>query len=285
VSGSGASIARVRRSRHLPVAPPRDTHGATIVGVSPGPELFVVCKSCGSEVSPYITECPYCGARLRKRAPKIERERPGKPPKRMPRPTLGPLRAGEIPGIRLDPTRRPYVTIVLIALSLFGLLAAAIASQVADIAIVVQPVGASWWKAATSPFIYVSTWYQLAALVAIGIYGWRLERRLGPLAVIGLFVLCGMGGCALAAVLAPDHVAIGGNGAALGLLACWAVPELVRELRGVERDGDLLATAVFAVGLLAMPAATSEASPIAGAAGLIAGGLLGLLSAQRVARH
>src|SRR3712207_6963529 len=33
-----------------------------------GPDLFVVCKSCGSEVSPYITECPYCGTRLRKRA-------------------------------------------------------------------------------------------------------------------------------------------------------------------------------------------------------------------------
>src|SRR5438093_3590629 len=38
-----------------------------------GPELSVVCKSCGSEVSPYVTECPYCGTRLRKRAPKLER--------------------------------------------------------------------------------------------------------------------------------------------------------------------------------------------------------------------
>ena len=36
-------------------------------------ELSVVCKSCGSEVSPYVTECPYCGTRLRKRAPKLER--------------------------------------------------------------------------------------------------------------------------------------------------------------------------------------------------------------------
>src|SRR5438876_5017030 len=37
-------------------------------------ELSVVCKSCGSEVSPYVTECPYCGTRLRRRAPKLERE-------------------------------------------------------------------------------------------------------------------------------------------------------------------------------------------------------------------
>ena len=38
------------------------------------PELSVVCKNCGSEVSPYVTECPYCGQRLRKRAPELERE-------------------------------------------------------------------------------------------------------------------------------------------------------------------------------------------------------------------
>src|SRR6059058_2683608 len=37
-------------------------------------ELSVICKNCGSEVSPYVTECPYCGARLRRRAPKLERE-------------------------------------------------------------------------------------------------------------------------------------------------------------------------------------------------------------------
>src|SRR5215216_536936 len=78
-----------------------------------GPDLFVVCKSCGSEVSPYITECPYCGTRLRKRAPKLERG--GTPKPRRSRPRLGPLRSGEMPGIR--PDRRPYVTIALIVAS------------------------------------------------------------------------------------------------------------------------------------------------------------------------
>src|SRR5215213_7665947 len=37
------------------------------------PDLFVVCKNCRAEVSPYITECPYCGHRLRKRAPKLDK--------------------------------------------------------------------------------------------------------------------------------------------------------------------------------------------------------------------
>ncbi len=253
--------------------------------MAPGPELFVVCKSCGSEVSPYITECPYCGARLRKRAPKIERDRPVKPSRRMARPTLGPLRPGEIPGIRADPTRRPYVTLTLVVLSLFGLLAAVIAVTVADIALTVRPpVASDWWRVATSPFVYLNGWYELAAVLAIAIFGWRIERRNGPLAVLALFVLCGMGALALAVELQPDHAAIGGNAAALGLLAFWAVPELVRERRGIERDSDLLGTLVIAVVVLAMPAATPQASAIAGVAGLVAGALLGLWPASRLSR-
>src|SRR5919197_3390863 len=82
---------------------------------SGGPDLFVICKSCGSEVSPYITECPYCGTRLRKRAPKLSRGGAPKAPRRS-RPRLAPLRRGEIPGIR--PDRRPYATILLVLASI-----------------------------------------------------------------------------------------------------------------------------------------------------------------------
>src|SRR5438270_13154624 len=86
------------------------------------PDLFVICRSCGSEVSPYITECPYCGNRLRKRAPKLDRH--GRvaeaPRRRAPSPTLGRLRRGEIPGIRHD--AHPYATILLVAAGLIGCL-------------------------------------------------------------------------------------------------------------------------------------------------------------------
>ena len=44
--------------------------------VSPGPpDLFVVCKNCQAEVSPYITECPYCGNRSVKLVPAIHDSR------------------------------------------------------------------------------------------------------------------------------------------------------------------------------------------------------------------
>src|SRR3954452_17512647 len=84
-----------------------------------GPDLFVVCRSCGREVSPYITECPYCGNRLRKRAPKLEKggvPKQPKPRRRRAAPSLGRLRPGEIPGIRTD--GRPYGTIALVLASI-----------------------------------------------------------------------------------------------------------------------------------------------------------------------
>ena len=107
----GGHAARVgRRLRGAPWGARR------IAYVASGPDLFVVCKNCGSEVCPYITECPYCGTRLRKRAPKLEKG--GGPPRaarRRERPKLRRLRPGEIPGVRAD--GRPYATIALVLVS------------------------------------------------------------------------------------------------------------------------------------------------------------------------
>src|SRR5205823_2793554 len=93
-----------------------------------GADLFVVCRNCGSEVSPYVTECPYCGQRVRKRAPKLDRSRGEPRPKRRRRrrPSLPRLRAEEIAGIA--PETQPYATFALIVICL----ASAIAFQVND---------------------------------------------------------------------------------------------------------------------------------------------------------
>src|SRR5262249_6958215 len=62
----------------------------------------------------------------------------------------------------------------------------------------------------------------------------------------------------------PTPLALGGNGAALGLLCAWAVPDLLSRARGEDYDGDLLGTLVIALVLLLMPLAVTEASAIAG---------------------
>ena len=248
------------------------------------PDLFVVCKNCGNEVSPYITECPYCGTRLRKRAPKIERDGSVTPSGRERKarkrtvPRLSRFRPGEIPGIRGDIGARPYATITLVVLSLFGYLLL-FPLNVADVA-VDGPIDGEWWRVATSPFLYTNIWYELAAVTAIAVFGWLLERRHGPLVVIAIFVLCGMGGIALTVAVDPTPFAIGGNGAALGLLCAWVVPDLVARSRRDDYEGDLLGTAVFAIVLLLMPVATTQASAIAGFAGGAAGMVAGLLLAR-----
>jgi membrane associated rhomboid family serine protease len=246
------------------------------------PDLFVVCKNCGQEVSPYITECPYCGTRLRKRAPKIERDgtvsepKPKKPRRqraaRIPRPRRESADVGAAVGTR------PWATIALVVVSLFGYLVLAVSDpgQVA----VAGPIDGQWWRVASSLFLYGSAWYELAAVLAIGVYAWLLEQRHGPFVVLGLFALCGAGGIALTAAIDPTPLAIGGNGAALGLLAAWAVPDLLARARGAEYEGDLLGTLVIALVLLLMPLAVSEASAITGFAGAAAGLLCGLVLAR-----
>jgi membrane associated rhomboid family serine protease len=241
------------------------------------PDLFVVCKKCGSEVSPYITECPYCGTRLRKRAPKIDR-RTGdgtpKPARKIPRPALTPLRSNEIPGIRADPTGRPNATIALIVLSLFGFLALAFVARV-DVGLI--SFDSDPWKYVVSGFVYTNAWYQLAALLAIGIYGWRLELRHGPVLVVALFIACGLGGNAIAAAVDVGDLILGAPGAALGMIAAWALPDIIRARRGIEHDGDLIGTAVIAVVVAAMPAVTYGASAIATFSGLLLGLAAGAL--------
>ena len=239
---------------------------------SGGADLFVVCKKCGSEVSPYITECPYCGTRLRKRAPRIDREGGDARPRAVSPPSLGPLRSGEIPGIKGDPMRRPIATCVIVALSLFGFLAYS-AGYKSDL--VLMTLSEEPWRIVTSSFLYSNLWYELACLVAIGVFGWRLELRHGSLVVIALFLICGVGANALAAELETAPVLLGAPGAAIGMVAAWAVPDMRRARRGADYDGDLLGAFVIALVIALMPVATFEASAIATAAGLVMGLIAG----------
>jgi membrane associated rhomboid family serine protease len=239
-----------------------------------GPDLFVVCKSCGSEVSPYITECPYCGTRLRKRAPKLER---GGAPKtgRARRPRLAPLRPGEIPGIR--PDRRPYATIALVAASVVvTLLARAGWDQLTLDVLLKDPLEGEWWRPFSTLFLYGSTGYEVAALTAVAIFGVLLERRHGWWAPLAVFLIGGALGMLLVTGADELSVAGGGNGAALALLAAWAMRDVLGRRGGREDDADLLGVLAVAVLLVLLPVATEEAHALAGLGGGVAGIVMGL---------
>jgi membrane associated rhomboid family serine protease len=243
-------------------------------------DLFVVCKSCGNEVSPYITECPYCGNRLRKRAPKLDkggapRERRGL---RAPRASLGRLRPGEIPGVR--PDARPLATVGLLLASLVVSLGVrATLLDPLELMLVGRP-GDEWWRVLTAPFVYTESGYAVIAGLGIGVFGWLLERRHGHVAPLAVFLAGASAGMALAAAVEAPRLTAGGNGAALALLTAWAVPDLRARRRGEETESDMLGVAVMAAVLALLPIASDSASWLSGLGGAVTGLLLGALLAR-----
>ncbi len=244
------------------------------------PDLFVVCKNCGSEVSPYVTECPYCGQRVRKRAPKLERDEQGSDPRPKERrrkvPKLSRLRPAEIEGIA--PDTRPLATLVLIGLSIAVTLAITAGVTVADAGGLLVGFDDQPWRYVTTAFVHVSLTYQFATLVAVGVFGTLLERRFGLLAPLLVFLAAGAAGAAAAVavvnVSALESEVLGANGAALGLLTAWLVDDMRAARRGDQRGNDMVGVAVIAVLLLALPLAVAEANPVAGPVGALAGAIL-----------
>jgi membrane associated rhomboid family serine protease len=254
------------------------------------PDLFVVCKNCGSEVSPYVTECPYCGQRVRKRAPKLDRSSGEPEQKRRKRQRKLPrLRAEEIAGIA--PETRPYATFGLIVACVVGMLLYA-ADKTLDIGyltIVPDVPGGSYdavWRWFATPFLHTDQLgYGFVALVAVGIFGTLLERRFGPVAVVATFILAGAAGAGLAVLLetppllvdTPGWTVLGANGAALGVVVAWLVDDRLAARRGDDRENDLLGVYVITAVLVLLSLTTEEANVSAAVGGALVGALIGLL--------
>jgi membrane associated rhomboid family serine protease len=249
-------------------------------------ELSVVCKNCGSEVSPYVTECPYCGARLRKRAPKLERKGDGLEAKQPRRRSRDAKRRGSRPRRRRrldlsdDFVTKPYVTAgLIIASAVMVVVFAATDLSAYDLGAVVGSVDSEFWRYLTASFVYLDTGYLFVVALALALFGPGVERRLGTLPTLLLLLACGALG-----MLAADGVesaldnfplAAGGNGIALGALAAWFALRRA-EAAGGDHDYDRIGVAVAAVVLLALPIFEDTANVITGLAGGLVGGLAGL---------
>ncbi|HZO58613.1 MAG TPA: zinc ribbon domain-containing protein [Solirubrobacterales bacterium] len=246
-------------------------------------DLNVVCKNCGSEVSPYITECPYCGQRLRKRAPKLRpdaesaelapakrrRRRFARKPKE--ERSLAWLSAG-----------RPYLTITVVLASAALYIAAATSSvTLFDLGAIIGPLNGDWWRLGAANFVYENVGYLFAVSLAMAIFGTSIERRYGVPVLLLLFLGGGAAGMYLASEAETVPLAMGGNAAALSVLAAWAVRDLRDRREGEDTETDLFG--VFAIGavLFLMPLLEITADVWAGIAGAAVGVVAGFLLPKR----
>jgi membrane associated rhomboid family serine protease len=250
-------------------------------------ELSVICKNCGSEVSPYVTECPYCGTRLRKRAPKLERRGDAleaKQPRRRRRPRLFRSRSAE------TAVQRPYATLAVILGSAVLLLVQKLGGDsLSTYGGVIVPVGDEWWRFLTAPFAYVDVGYLFVVALGLAIFAVGLERRLGSVPTAVLLLACGSLGILAASGVADARgeitVIAGGNGMALGALAGWFVLVRAEARRAIDVEYDAIGVAVAAVVLLALPAFVPTANFFAGLAGGAIGALAGLVAAASRPSH
>ena len=255
-----------------------------------GPELSVVCKSCGSEVSPYVTECPYCGTRLRKRAPKLERvdgEIRVREDRRERRRRKAAERRGRLAERVLgeDLTARPLATFAaLIAPAVLLIVDRATDLDPIDLGAIVGPVGDEWWRYLAAPFVYDDVGYLFACGLALAIFLPPIERRVGSVASVLLVVGCGALGMLAAAGLDSSFgdgipIAAGGNGIALGALCAYVVLRDAERRADPTEEYDRIAVAVAAVVLLALPLVEDFASVWAGLVGALVGAGCGLAAA------
>jgi membrane associated rhomboid family serine protease len=242
-------------------------------------ELSVICKNCGSEVSPYVTECPYCGTRLRKRAPKLERRGDAleaQRPRRRRRPRLRRRPRSDAAG-----AFRPYATLAAIVGSAVLLLVQkASGDPLSAFGGLLIPLEGQWWRYLTAPFAYVDVGYLFVVAVGLAIFATGVERRLGSVPTAVLLLACGSLGMVAASAVANAQgdiaVIAGGNGMALGAVAAWFAIRRAEAHGAIDEEYDTIGVAVAAAVLIALPLFASTADVVAGLVGGVVGGLAGL---------
>jgi membrane associated rhomboid family serine protease len=242
-------------------------------------ELSVICKNCGSEVSPYVTECPYCGARLRKRAPKLQRRGDALEAKLSRRARR--LRLRRRRGEGETRPSRPYATLAaILGSALLLVVQKASGDSLSSFGGLIVPYEGGWWRFLTAPFAYVDVGYLFVVAVGLAIFSIALERRLGSLATGLLLIACGSLGMLVAGGIAGGQgditVIAGGNGMALGAVTAWFAIRRSEAHGAIDDDYDVIGVVVAAAVLLMLPIFDSTANVFAGLIGGAVGGLAGL---------
>jgi membrane associated rhomboid family serine protease len=236
-----------------------------------------------------VTECPYCGHRLRKRAPRLEREGDEirvHESRRDKRRRLRRERAVQRRSLAI--ASRPIATTVTLLIgAVLIVLGRAVPLSLYELGAAVGPVGSAAWRYVTAPFVYDDLGAFVVVGTAIWIFGSAIERRLGSLATATLILATGTLGtlaasAAVTAGVTDVLVVAGGNAVALGLLGAWLMLWRGEAKHRLSEPLETAGVTVAAVVLLLLPLVEVGADPVAGLVGGLVGLAMGGLASRRV---
>lgn len=178
----------------------------------PDRQSFILCQRCGRTVCPECqtqaavgVHCPECVKEARASAP---RTRPA---------ILTSLRSGN----------RPVVTYSIIALCIVIYIAQVLPNSPVTNALVYYPpfTAIEPWRMITSLFVHSpgSIFHILFNMYSLFVFGPILERGLGRVRFIALYLLSGLGGSVGVLLLSPSTPVLGASGAIFGLLGAFFV--------------------------------------------------------------
>jgi membrane associated rhomboid family serine protease len=126
-----------------------------------------------------------------------------------------------------------------------------------------------WWRLFTAMFLHASLLHIAFNMFALWLFGSVVERSVGPLRYLLVYVASGLAGSAGALIATPNAVTVGASGAIFGLLGALLVLEYLQ-------TGSF---AGQAMGLIVINLALSFAIPnisIGGHIGGLVGGVIGM---------
>jgi len=134
-----------------------------------------------------------------------------------------------------------------------------------------------WWRLITAAFLHGSVLHIGLNMLAVGWLGAPVERYVGHLRYLALYVVSGLAGSAGALIANPTSVTVGASGAVFGILGALLIIEY-------QATGSLAGQAFMLIVINLAFSLTANGISVGGHIGGLIGGVLAMLAISRFGR-
>jgi membrane associated rhomboid family serine protease len=134
-----------------------------------------------------------------------------------------------------------------------------------------------WWRLITAAFLHANIAHIALNMLAIGWLGGPVERYVGHLRYLGIYIVSGLAGSAGALVVTPNAQTVGASGAVFGILGALLIIEY-------QQTGSIAGQAFSLIVLNLVFSFTFSGISVGGHIGGLIGGIASMLALSRFGR-